>query len=515
MGANHDQGRNFIPGDAPAPPRKKRINAGVVIAVVGCGAILFSGLLFLVLLGAAAFYGSRSAEVNSHLLEIQQQAEQQIPRDDLPPEESLDLLADRMENSDSTNLNAIAPPAANEAELIGGGDQVAPDLTAPLAPESSTAIVEGISSNSVPKSDAGDKTLTGNLVAPHSLSGGGHSQTEAAVIASLDWLVRHQLPDGGWNFDHRGGSCAGRCGDPGRLTDCRTGATALALLSFLGADKTHQKGQYKEVVKRGLFFLIGQMKMKDGAGDLAQGGGAMYSHGLASIVLCEAYAKTHDRALMTPAQAALKHIQNAQDPQGGGWRYVPRQPGDASVLGWQLLALQSGHRAYLKVDPSAAQGAMKFLDSVQADGGAAYGYTSAGNGPTTTAEGLLCRQILGWEKDHPAIQRGVAALAAAGPSKENLCYNFYATLVMLQEGGEKWNKWNQDLQTWLLAAQHKDEKSHLHGSWRVKGDHGAEAGGRLYCTALATALLEIPYRRMPIYNNQVFQDDLPTDKKNN
>ena len=84
-------------------------------------------------------------------------------------------------------------------------------------------------------------------------------------------------------------------------------------------------------VERGLYFLTSQMKVQNRgnfqAGDLAQGGGSMYSHGLAAIALCEAYAMTHDRKLMGPAQLSLNHIMYAQDPVGGGWRYVPRQPG--------------------------------------------------------------------------------------------------------------------------------------------------------------------------------------------
>lgn len=66
----------------------------------------------------------------------------------------------------------------------------------------------------------------------------------------------------------------------------------------------------------------------------------MYSHGIASIVLCEAYAMTHDKGLYTPAQQAINFICYAQDPIGGGWRYSPRQKGDTSVVGWQIMAAQ-------------------------------------------------------------------------------------------------------------------------------------------------------------------------------
>ena len=67
----------------------------------------------------------------------------------------------------------------------------------------------------------------------------------------------------------------------------------------------------------------------------------LYSHGIATIALCEAYNLTGDKALRAPAQAAINFIVHAQDPVGGGWRYQPRQSGDLSVTGWQALALQA------------------------------------------------------------------------------------------------------------------------------------------------------------------------------
>ena len=345
------------------------------------------------------------------------------------------------------------------------------------------------------------------------LQNGGNEASEAAVAAALKWFAAHQnQEDGSWNFDHRLGQCNGRCADGGRLTDCRTGATAMALLPFLGAGQTHTQGKYKTVVKNGLYFLTSQMKRTNRGGiecgDLAQGGGAMYSHGLSSIVLCEAYAMTHDKALMVPAQLSLNHIMYAQDPVGGGWRYAPRQAGDTSVVGWQLMALKSGHMAYLKVDPNTITGAVKFLDTVGMDSGAYYGYTDPGRGQATTAIGLLCRMYLGWKKDNPALQRGVEYLSTTGPSKGNMYYNYYATQVLRQNEGEQWEKWNKVMRDQLVDSQ--DKNGHQTGSWIMKGgDHGTESGGRVYCTSMATMILEVYYRHMPIYGKQAAEDDFP------
>ncbi len=333
---------------------------------------------------------------------------------------------------------------------------------------------------------------------------GGTAGSEAAVAMALKWLAFHQLPDGGWNFDHTLGPGARLSPNPGTLREARNGATAMALLPFLGAGQTHLEGEYKEVVARGLLFLIGQQK---GTGSFHESGGSMYSHGLASIVLTEAYAMTQDPKLAPPAQAACNFIVYAQDPVGGGWRYAPRSSGDTSVVGWQLMALKSGNMGYLQVPGNVIVGANRFLDAVQTDGGAKYGYATPGAGPATTAVGLLCRMYSGWKHDNPALLRGIDYLDTTGPSDRNMYYNYYATQVMRHYGGDKWQTWNDKMRDFLVKTQSTDGPAR--GSWLISGDHGAERGGRLYCTSMATMILEVYYRHLPIYGKNVEDDEFP------
>ncbi|NQT36512.1 MAG: terpene cyclase/mutase family protein [Planctomycetes bacterium] len=338
--------------------------------------------------------------------------------------------------------------------------------------------------------------LPGRRVAS-ALHHGGTTESEAAVAGALKWLAAHQMPDGGWSFNHQQHpQCGGKCRNPGSLTgEARIAATALALLPFLDAGLTHKEGQYKDTVKKGLKFLIARMKQTEHGGSLHEKGGSMYSHGLASIALCEAYAMTRDKGLQEAAQMALNYIAYAQDPVGGGWRYSPRQAGDTSVTGWQILALKTGHMAYLRIAPEGVKKIPKFLDSVQADGGANYGYTQPGSGQATTAIGLLCRMYLGWKRDDPRLVRGVEWLGEQGPSKTNMYYNYFATnaVYFLRKEGEDaiWNKWNNVLRDQLVESQVKD--GHEAGSWFQKGDHGADRGGRLYVTAMSAMILEIYY----------------------
>jgi hypothetical protein len=341
----------------------------------------------------------------------------------------------------------------------------------------------------------------------------GTEETPAARNAigpALKWLADHQLSDGGWSFDlNRVASCGGQCRDSGSMNEARVAATALALLPFLGFGETHKEGKYKQTIARGLYFLTNHAKVSPQGCALNESGGRMYSHGLASIVLTEAYGMTRDKQLYVPAQGAINFICYAQDPNGGGWRYEPRQPGDTSVVGWQVMALKSGHIAYLRVPPQTTKKAFEFLDSVQVESGAAYGYVGPNKGDATTAIGLLCRMYLGWKKDNPALQRGVRFLSERGPSEGNMYYNYYATQVLFHWGGDEWKKWNATMRDQLVRSQAK--QGHEAGSWFMGkgGDHGASSGGRLYCTAMAAMTLEVYYRLMPMYQKDSVEADFP------
>ena len=343
---------------------------------------------------------------------------------------------------------------------------------------------------------------------------GATRESEKAVDAALEWLAKHQFADGGWSFAHNlAPQCRDRCGnscDP-RFASARNAATGLALLPFLGAGQTHKEGKYQKVVRSGLYFLTSRQNPHSGS--LWESGGRMYSHGIASIALCEAYAMTRDEALHQPAQGALNFICYAQDPIGGGWRYNPREAGDTSVVGWQIMALKSGHMAYLTVPPITIKKASAFLDSVQSASGANYGYLLPGEGPSTeatTAIGVLCRMYLGAKRTQPDLDRGVQWLSGRGPNS-NLYYDYYATQVMHHWEGAPWKKWNARMRDELVVSQAK--KGHEAGSWYIPGNRNNRMAGRLYCTSLATMILEVYYRHMPIYAKQSTQGGFPSDEQ--
>jgi hypothetical protein len=222
-------------------------------------------------------------------------------------------------------------------------------------------------------------------------------------------------------------------------------------------------------------------------------------------VLCEAYALTHDLELKRAAQQAIEFIVYAQHAQGG-WRYAPGEPGDTSIVGWQLMALRSARMARLEVPDHVFQKAARYLDRAQDDSlGATYAY-QPGRPPTATmtAEALLCRQYLGWPINHSGLKLGIDTLLEQHPpnaSRPNIYYWYYATQVMHHMGGDAWNSWNAKMPGVLLAMQ--ESEGHQAGSWAPKGgaigDHDAKVGGRIYMTSLAICILEVYYRHLPLY----------------
>jgi hypothetical protein len=75
-------------------------------------------------------------------------------------------------------------------------------------------------------------------------------------------------------------------------------------------------------------------------------------------------------------------------------------------------------------------------------------------------------------------------------------YNYYATQVLHHFAGDRWQAWNLKMRDGLVASQEK--KGHARGSWFMN-DPFVDRGGRLYCTAMATMILEVYYRHLPIY----------------
>lgn len=363
---------------------------------------------------------------------------------------------------------------------------------------------------------------------------GGSDESERAVARSLLWLRMHQGPDGRWSL-HKYHTYDKRC-------DCQTpaereknkdgpillpddvSATAMGVLPFLAAGH-HHLGQKEEskAVALALRFLLSRQKV-DGSkddGKFESDNFTMYTQGLASIAICEAYGMSNDPKLRDAALRAVKFIVKAQNTQLGGWRYEPGTSSDTSVVGWQVMALKSAQMAGLPVPAGTLENAARWLDLAQykekRPGGRTilkYAYAvnlddpSAPGGPATTAAGLLSRLYLGWGPRNADMILGCDYLMEAGVPPEgfqrgqpaNIYTWYYAAQVMHHMGGEYWQKWNPRMREYLIQSQ--DREGHKAGSWDPTPDVWGRRGGRIYTTALSALTLEVYYRHLPLYRRE-------------
>jgi len=322
---------------------------------------------------------------------------------------------------------------------------------------------------------------------------GGTATTEAAVKMGLEWLKKNQGKDGLWSLTGPYSTGSG--------VENRAAATAMALLAFQGAGHTHKTGEHREVVARGWAAML---KTQDADGNFFREGSfhhRLYTHAQATIAICELYGMTRDAKYKAPAQKALDYCFRIQSP-AGGWRYAPNGESDTSVTGWFVMALQSGLMAGLNVPSEKLANISKYLDMATTDGGSQYGYRPGyGEKISMTAEGLLCRQYLGWKHDDPRLVRG-ANIVGENPmnwDEQDVYYWYYATQMLHHMGGEWWNKWNRVMRQTVPERQTKIGREK--GSWSPSDDAWGHQGGRLFTTCLSIYMLEVYYRHLPIYKS--------------
>jgi len=339
-------------------------------------------------------------------------------------------------------------------------------------------------------------------------------RARAMVGRGLEFLARSQLPDGRWRLTEFAGVTPA---DVPKL-DSDTAATGLALLCFLGAGHDHFSGPHRDTVRRGLEFLLSVQKA-DGdlflpADDLSNSCSWLYSHGIASIAICEAVGMTGDPLVRPAAEKACRFIAASRHPTLGGWRYIPRSDADLSVSGWMLVALRAGDLAGVKTDAAALEGVRTLLAAASSPTNPArfaYNPRKADQRQTDlsvacmTAVGALMRLHTGTAADDPGVIASAKVLAGFPPASGSRSQRvrdsylwYYASQVLVHTGGAEWQAWYARLITLLEESQRRDGP--LAGSWDAMGevpDRWGEYGGRLYVTTLHLLALEVPWRHLP------------------
>jgi len=281
------------------------------------------------------------------------------------------------------------------------------------------------------------------------------------------------------------------------------GSTGLALLALLARDNTPDKpGPYRNHVNKALNYLLAAQEDNGDLRGPAQLRGAdssradMYDHAIATLALAEAAIMTGDKCYAEAALRGARFIVAAQDPESGGWRYVPGQFGDTSVFGWQIMALHACEKLGFETPARtraladdwinlATSGPRKMLASYQ---------PRRAPTPTMTAEMLYTRMLLGQKLEDADVAEATGFLVQSRPDarQPNVYYWYYGSLCMLQVRNDLWRRWNAQTRDALIALQSKGG-GRTDGSWDADPKYG-DRGGRVYMTSLALLTLEVYYR---------------------
>ncbi len=352
---------------------------------------------------------------------------------------------------------------------------------------------------------------------------GGSEATESAVEAALRWLARHQEKDGRW---------AAEKWDAKNDKRASISMTGLSVLAFLGAGYTHKSGRYADTVKRGVEWLMSQ-QLDTGAVTGKSGFDYSHYHGychaMGALALAEAYGMTEanrrdqfDLKLGEAAQKAVDYSTKIHQKPYSGWRYRAGEEGDISHTGWFVMQLKSAKIAGLKVDGTAFQGGMNFVNSVLGSktGKSVYeksqissaNYMGAGpkggdlNSARRTAISMVCRLFMGVSRDDELMKKSAPWVLGYKPEweKQDFYHWYYGTLAMFQTGGDSWKEWNDPLKKTLVDNQRKGgpldgTAQDTDGSWDPKGSI-EEKCGRIYTTAIGALCLEVYYRYLPMYS---------------
>lgn len=322
-----------------------------------------------------------------------------------------------------------------------------------------------------------------------------------AIERGLAYLAAHQEEDGSFkdvvgrkiNYSYVG------------VYDKHIGVTALACMSLLAHGDFPGRGRYGPNVERGLDFILKSMDMN---GYISYGESRMYSHAFATLFLAEVYGMTTRRDVGRKLRSCVDAIVRAQNAQGA-WRYKPdSQDSDISVTVCQVMALRAARNAGIAVPPATIKRAIEYVKKSSSRGGAFYyqiydhrGFrTISRTSLALTAAGVAALQGAG-DYDGPEVQKGIQYIyrtfcGAHRPERvvateirqtfEYLYGHYYGVQAMYQAGGRNWNDYWARLKSELVRFQYDD------GRWQ-------DLVGPNYATAMATLILQIPLRYLPIF----------------
>jgi len=311
-------------------------------------------------------------------------------------------------------------------------------------------------------------------------------ETQKAIDRGLEYLSRTQSRDGSWR-------------QAGYMGQYPAAMTALAGVALLANGNTTTQGKYAPHVSRAANFILNSTHPTGLIARPEEESRSMYGHGFSMLFLGQLYGMEEDshkqERIHNILQRAVLLTARSQSDLGG-WIYQPDSRGDeGSVTITQLQGLRACRNAGVTVPKKTIDRALGYLEkSALPDGGIAYRADRRGSSrPPITAAAVACWYNAG-DYDNPLAIKALKYIKrriGKGTSKTGTWgHYFYAHMYMAQvmwlSGEENWQWYFPAMRDQLLATQESD------GAWM------GDSVGKVYGTAIALIILQLPYEYLPI-----------------
>lgn len=353
---------------------------------------------------------------------------------------------------------------------------------------------------------------------------------ERSIGRAVDWLHRHQYPDGSWDSRTFFQLCTPAVNQhvclQGGQPEHNLGLTALSALAMLesgiadASSSDPRRDDVRASCGRALRWLTGRMDASGCVGPRA--GRYLYGHAISTLAFCRAYDVLADDPMWKHwARRATQYLVNARQPDGA-WGYGFRS-GEAnmSVTAWAAAALDAARRIHVGVDemdPWASRQLTAWVDSLTDPDTFRVSYTRGHRGPahprpqdpyerneSATAAALVVRSCIGARPEAAEIRGGVTMLSADLPfwpsdsATVDFCHWYFGTRALLAiEGsdGSMYRAWAARTLRALADHQTTFYEGCGNGSWKPVDRWGNE-GGRIYSTAMGALTLGVIRRSLP------------------
>ncbi len=317
---------------------------------------------------------------------------------------------------------------------------------------------------------------------------------EGAIEKGIQYLLSKRRPGGHWQH-----MTSGRKSFP-----CAN--TALVGLALLANVNTPTRGPHARVVREITDLLIGYSTPNGLFSDPYR---PMYSHAFAltflSTVFGQEGSSVRRRKIREVLRKGVTLCMRTQTDEGG-WGYYPNHYEDEGTLVvTQLMGLRACRDAGIPVPKSMIESGVQFIrdsiirNSTQWNGAVRYRINDR-----SVRKGVTCAAVVAlWNAgeydtyDMKLIRDRVNSWIAPETTalwsyeRHGEYVEYYLAQVMWIQGEEKWKRHYKQISAYLVTQQYDD------GSWYGTGD--SDDYGDIYATTMALLILQLPYKRLPIY----------------